>query len=244
MAKSLLTNVRFSRVSLVDKGASFDTKTGDGAHVLLFKRETADGDNTMTLAEITKALATLSTEDKESLKKALGAPAAAEDILKGLSPAQRELVEKAQKDAELAKAEAKKNADAIAELQKAAHLTSLRKRVDVYASLSGDAEALAKILGCVETNMGTDVAMKFEETLKGWNEAIKKGALAGPVGSRGTQEPGASAGATAYDEAAQRAAGIVEKSAGKTSLAEAVMKVFEEDPALYARHRAETGTAR
>lgn len=34
----ILTRLRIKRVSLVDMGANFDTKTGDGAHIMLFKR--------------------------------------------------------------------------------------------------------------------------------------------------------------------------------------------------------------
>lgn len=42
----ILRNLRIKRVSLVDNGANLDTATGDGAHIVLFKRETKkDGPN-------------------------------------------------------------------------------------------------------------------------------------------------------------------------------------------------------
>lgn len=239
MKKHNLTNVAFSRIALVDKGASFDEATGDGAHVLIFKRATpANGDDTMTLEDITKAIAALTPEQKASLQKALGAAPAPEDILKGLTPAQRELVEKAQADAKAAKDEAAANKAAIEKLQKAARTESLRKRVDVYASLSGDKEALAHILGAVETGLGEDAAKKFEETLKAWDAQVKKGGvLAGPVGSRGTSETAENDSAAA--EVEKRADAIVQKDA-KVSRTDAISQVLEADPALYARYHAET----
>lgn len=238
MKKHNLTNVAFSRIALVDKGASFDEATGDGAHVLIFKRATpANGDDTMTLEDITKAIAALTPEQKASLQKALGAAPAPEDILKGLTPAQRELVEKAQADAKAAKDEAAANKAAIEKLQKAARTESLRKRVDVYASLSGDKEALAHILGAVESGLGEDAAKKFEETLKGWDAQIKKGALAPAVGSRGTGEQASGGGA--FEEATKRAQEIVTKDAKRT-LSDAIAEVFAADPALYQRYHEET----
>lgn len=238
MKKHNLTNVAFSRIALVDKGASFDKATGDGAHVLIFKRATpADGDNPMTPEDILKAVAAFTPEQKASLQKALGAAPAPEDILKGLTPAQRELVEKSQKDAADAKAEAAENKAAIEKLQKDAKTVSLRKRVDVYASLSGDKEALAHILGAVESGLGEDAAKKFEETLKGWDTQIKKGALAPAVGSRGTGETADDG--SAFAEVEKRADAIVQKDA-KTSRTDAITQVLAADPALYARYHAET----
>jgi hypothetical protein len=38
MARTL-TNLKFKRVALVDRGANFDKATGDGAHIMLFKRD-------------------------------------------------------------------------------------------------------------------------------------------------------------------------------------------------------------
>lgn len=38
MARTKLSNLRVTKVDLVDFGASYDAKTGDGAHVLLYKR--------------------------------------------------------------------------------------------------------------------------------------------------------------------------------------------------------------
>ncbi len=35
----VLRNLRIKRVALVDKGANFDTATGDGAHIMLYKRD-------------------------------------------------------------------------------------------------------------------------------------------------------------------------------------------------------------
>lgn len=240
MKKHNLTNVAFSRIALVDKGASFDEATGDGAHVLIFKRATpADGDDTMTLEEITKAIAALTADQKASLQKALWAAPAPEDILKGLTPAQRELVEKAQADAKAAKDEAAANKAAIEKLQKAARTADLRKRVDVYASLSGDKEALAHILGAVESGLGEDAAKKFEETLKGWDAQLKKGGVLGdPVGSRGTSETAAGDG-SARAEVEKRVAAIIQKDA-KLSRESAFSQVFSEDSALYQRYHDET----
>lgn len=240
MKKSNLKDVKFSRVSLVDKGASLDTSTGDGAHVLLFKRATpADEDNHMTPEEIIKAAAALTPEQKESLKKALVAAPAPEDILKNANPAVRALVEKAEADAKAANDRATANETAIAELKKADRKVSLRKRIDVFASLSGDAEALASILGCVEDAQGVEAAKKFEETLKGWNAQIEKGGvLQKGIGSRGTTET-AGAG-DAHAEVQKLAAEIVTKAAGKTSEADAIAAVFEANPELYARYVEET----
>lgn len=241
MKKHNLTGVAFSRIALVDKGASFDTKTGDGAHVLLFKRATpADAEeNTMTIEQLLKAVEALTPEQKDTLKKALGAAVAPEDILKGLTPAQRELVEKAQADAKAAKDEAAANKSAIEKLTKAARQVDLRKRVDVYASLSGDMEALASILGVVEDTMGADTAKKFEETLKAWNAQVEKsGVLNKAIGSRGTTEsatPG-----SALEEVEKLAEEIVTKSAGKVSKTEAYAQVFSAHPELYERHSTET----
>ena len=36
---SKLKNLRIDRVDLVERGASMDKRTGEGAHVLLFKRD-------------------------------------------------------------------------------------------------------------------------------------------------------------------------------------------------------------
>lgn len=239
MKKHNLTGVSFSRIALVDKGASYDTATGDGAYVLLFKRATADGDDTMTLAEIIKALEALKPEEKESLKKALGAAPAPEDILKNADPAVRAIVEKAQADAKAANDRAAANETAIAELKKADRKASLRKRVDVYASLSGDVEALAAILGCVEDSMGEEAAKKFEETLKAWDSQIKKGALAGPKGSRGTGETPEGGNGSVAEEVIKRARALVQKDSTFT-LEKAIAKVYEEDPSLYNRNAAET----
>lgn len=236
MKRHNLVGVSFSRIALVDKGASLDTTTGDGAHVLLFKR--AEESTTMTPEDIIKAAAALTPEQKASLQKALGAAPAPEDILKGLTPAARELVEKAQADAKAAKDEAAVNKAAIETLQKAARAESLRKRVDVYASLSGDKEALAHILGAVESGLGEDTAKKFEETLKAWDTQLKKGGVTGgPIGSRGTGETATGGGA--FEEATKRAQEIVTKDA-KTTLADAIASVFAADPALYERYHAET----
>src|SRR5262245_29260204 len=35
----ILTNLRIKRVALVDNGANFDKSTGDGAHIMLYKRD-------------------------------------------------------------------------------------------------------------------------------------------------------------------------------------------------------------
>lgn len=235
MKRHNLVGVNFSRIALVDKGASLDTTTGDGAHVLLFKRAE---EKSMTPEDIIKAAAALTPEQKESLKKALGAAPAPEDILKGLNPAARELVEKAQADAKAAKDEAAINKAAITALQKAARTESLRKRVEVYASLSGDKEVLSHILGAVEDGMGEDAAKKFEETLKAWDAQLAKGGVTGkPIGSRGTGET-ANDG-SAFAEVEKRADAIVQKDA-KTDRVSAIAQVFEADPDLYARYHAET----
>lgn len=239
MKKSNLTGVKFSRVSLVDKGASLDTKTGDGAHVLLFKRaDPADEDKPMTFAEITKALATLTAEEKASLQKALGAAPAPEDILKNADPAIRAMVEKANADAKAANERATANETAIAELKKADRKVSLRKRVDIFANLSGDGDALASILGAVEDGLGADTAKKFEETLKAWDEQIKKGGvLQKGVGSRGTTET--ASGGSAFEEVQKLAAEIVTKDANVTE-ADAITRVFEAHPELHQRYHEET----
>lgn len=239
MKKHNLTNVAFSRIALVDKGASFDKATGDGAHVLIFKRATpADGDNTMTPEDILKAVAAFTPEQKASLQKALGAAPAPEDILKGASPEVRALIEKQAADLKKAQDEAADVKKTVEGLAKAAKTASLRKRVDVYASLSGDKEALAHILGAVETGLGEDAAKKFEETLKGWDAQIKKGALAPAVGSRGTGETGEGDG-SARSEVEKRVAAIIQKDA-KLSRESAFSQVFSEDSALYQRYHEET----
>lgn len=238
MKKHNLTGVSFSRIALVDKGASFDTKTGDGAHVLLYKRaKPADEDHNMTPEEIIKAAEGFTPEQKESLKKALGAAPAPEDILKNADPAVRALVEKAQADAKAAKEEAATTKAAVEKLEKRNRQVDLRKRVDVYASLSGDMEALASILGCVEDSMGTEAAKKFEETLKAWNAQIEKGdVLKKAAGSRGTTEtatPG-----SALEEVERLVAEAITKSDGKIDKAAAYSQVFKDHPELYERHAA------
>lgn len=239
MAKSNLTGVKFSRISLVDKGASLDSATGDGAHVLLYKRATpADEDNTMTPEELAQRVKELETENA-SLKKATTAPATAEDILKSADPAVRALVEKAQADAKAASEEAAVTKAAVEKLTKAARMTDLRKRVDAFPSLSGDAEVLAKVLGCIEDGEGAETAKAFEETLKGWNAQIEKGGVMSKgIGSRGTTE-GSDPG-SAVEEANRLAAEVVTKSAGKVDHSTAISQVFETNPDLYARHVAET----
>lgn len=238
MKRHTLTNVAFSRIALVDKGASFDKATGDGAHVLIFKRATpADGDNTMTPEDILKAVAALTPEQKASLQKALGAAPAPEDVLKGLTPAQRELVEKAQADATAAKADAAVNKAAIETLQKAARTESLRKRVDVFKHLSGDKAVLAEVVGLIEDS-NKDIAKKFEEILAAHDAQLAKGGVTGgPVGSRGTGETPGDGSARA--EVEKRVAAIIQKDA-KLSKDSATSQVFSEDAALYQRYHEET----
>ena len=236
MKRHNLVGVNFSRIALVDKGASFDTTTGDGAHVLLFKR--AEEKSTMTPEDIIKAAAALTPEQKESLKKALGAAPAPEDILKGASPDVRALLQKQAEDLKKANEKAEANEKAVAELQKRNRQVDLRKRVEVYASLSGDKEVLSHILGAVEDGLGEETAKKFEEILKAWDAQIKKGGVTGkPIGSRGTGETATAD--TAFAEVEKRADAIIQKDA-KTDRGSAIAQVFEADPELYARYHAET----
>jgi hypothetical protein len=37
-----LHNLKVTRIDLVDRGANFDTRTGEGAHVMIFKRAAGD----------------------------------------------------------------------------------------------------------------------------------------------------------------------------------------------------------
>lgn len=236
MAKYQLRDVKFSRVSLVDKGASFDKATGDGAHVVLFKRHTNE-EKQMDKAkfdELLKALAGITDEQKESLKKALGAPAAAEVELTKLSPAVRELIEKANADAAAAKAEAATSKAAIEKITKAARRVELQKRVDVHKKLGGG-EVIADVLGLIE-DADKDLSKKFEEKLSAWNAQLVKSELFSKAGSRGTSEqPMAVGGDEISDEIERLVSEVVQKDA-KATREQAMAKVFEANPDLYERY--------
>jgi len=79
-----LSNIRFKRVALVDKGANLDKETNDGAHILLWKRHVED--KRMNLADLIKKALGIAVEpdaekrktDAEALTKALETPGSPE----------------------------------------------------------------------------------------------------------------------------------------------------------------------
>lgn len=62
----VLRNMRVKRVAIVDAGANFDKQTGDGAHIMLFKRDTRKDSPTVGVVHVD---APLGGEDDEKKKE-------------------------------------------------------------------------------------------------------------------------------------------------------------------------------
>ena len=268
MAKEL-TNLRVTRVDLVDVGANLDRDTGDGSHVMIYKRaededvESIENDNIEAVARLAKAgrkisasriarlrelavtlndfiseaehimpneVMTIDTEKQQEgeistdVQKAVDAAVvkaqeeSAAEITKA-NDAVAKAIERAEQAEKMALAEVDRRITKAFqekienEFKGVPGLTD--EDVEVFKSLSAaDSEKWERV----------------ETILKGAAEAIRTGAMFQEQGSVGS-------GSTASDAQAEinkRADKLTE--GGDLSFGDAIVKVCEDDPTLYARH--------
>jgi hypothetical protein len=312
---NLLRNLEIRRVDLVDRGANLDKSSGEGAHVVLFKRDAGQTDEIVVSFEkggvITKRTVTFSkgvpiacgcgemlptkyadkgmelpnycpecgakislsssgekepTEKREGemdldkktlspealaafekleaeiaeLKKAAPAPAgekkdpppAQEDVLKGLSPAAKAIVEKAQADAAEAQAQAKRAQEDVAKMVDEQRLAGFAKVAGTMEHIPDwTAEKGAKILKAANEKLPKEEYDNLLGVLKASDEAIRTGALfseSGRVGAGGESDPEARINAAVAD--------LIQKKEAKDS-AEALSIIMQRDPSLYGQYR-------
>ncbi len=251
MATSLtrVRNLVVTRVDLVDVGASLDKRTGEGAHVLLFKRAGTAGrggeggtmaiDVTKLPKDVQEYLAALEKRATDADKRATDAetklraapsppePAPDASIWKSVHPAAREQFEHQKAKAEEAERFAKAQRDARLKgeyIQKCGTFSGLPVKPD-------DDWAVFK---AVDEKLGTPEAKRIWELLRAADEAMVKAGLFREIGVPGTRVEADSAEARIM----RRADELVAKKESKTR-EQAVVQVAKADPALYEAYREE-----
>jgi len=156
-----------------------------------------------------------------------------EDVLKGLTPAARALVEKAQADAAAA-TKAAEEAGKVAKAEREQRVTKeFIAKAQTLAALPGmNADDFGVVLKGI-AEKAPEAWAKLEPLLKSAHEAIRTGALFVEKGAGGE---GSGAAAAQVDAKAKE---LVAKSATGLTLVQARVKVWESEPELYAAYRRE-----
>lgn len=188
----------------------------------------AAGADDATIAELEKAAGSGDEPLPEGVQAALAKSAAEASELKKANDALRERLDKAEADA-------KANAEVVAKMHEAQELATLRAEVMKYADIGMDPEKDAELLKAMSGALTPEQMTRVREVLASASSVAKSGA------ERLFKETGTSgAGAnTAVAEVEKRVSEAMSKS-DKTDYAAAAAQVFNEDPALYKRYRAET----
>lgn len=263
-----LRNLRVNRVALVDKGANFDAASGDGAHVMLFKRvEKANNPSDVHVdvphpnkkeTDVEKSLfdkfkAFLKTDNTmtDAEKKAAQDAMDAETAKAATQKAAEDVVAKAAiEKAEADKSAVVKAAEAIAKME------ALEKRVtDAEAiakaerdlRLNGEQIAVLKSLKCVSVDVEKDAAILrklHESDTPAYDRviALLKGADALVEKSAMFQAFGSSMnsnGGDAWSQIEAKAATLVEKSTSGLTKEQAIEKVMLDNPTLVKEYRAQ-----
>lgn len=285
-----LTEIQFDRVDLVDVGANLDRATGDGAHVMLWKRGENDDMSDPKKTDDTKTDAQLFDEALDDMAAVL-ADAPAEPVAKKGRKMSAERASKLKAIAEQAQAllaevepapvekrdtkmpeldeimksnpalaqmfeDLKKRADeneaaataAKAEAEKAQAIAKAEqdKRIEAgfievakgYKHLSMDPVAFGPVLKRACEALSADDYKALETVLKAADESAKPGFSA--IGQSGQVVKGDFARSTSsYEETnafLDYVGSLVQKSDGKLSETDALVKAATEKPDLYAAH--------
>lgn len=147
-----LRNLKVNRVALVDKGANFDKESGDGAHIMLFKRDTSKEAPSLSAVHVDvpggKPKKKETPVEKKSLFEKIKALVAKDDNdmtpeEKKAAAAEMDKAKKAADDEDVEKvALAKKDADTATAVEK--KVTDLEKRLAESDARAVAAEAVAK----------------------------------------------------------------------------------------------------
>lgn len=149
------------------------------------------------------------------------------DVLKGLAPEVRAIVEKATADAAKATKEAEDATREVAKILAERRTESFVKKAAALPFLPGSREELAEVMKSLDER-APEAFKKLEDMLVTWNSAIETGAL---FAERGQAGGGALSG-SAQERLSKAAAAKIEKGEAKT-YEEAAAIVFRETPGLY-----------
>lgn len=227
-----LKNLKLKHIALVDRGANPE------ADIVLAKRddtETAPAGHAVFLVQPGTKTTGAGTMPDMDIQKAIDA-AVAEAVKK-----QSEEVAALKKRADDAEAAAKASAEsAKAEAAKVAKMEADRRheqfiaKAKTYDAIPGASpDDFASLLEVAETGMTAEQTVKFEQVLKGANEAIKQGQLFATIGS------GRSGNPTGAEAKMKTAAQELQKADGKLSYPQAFAKVMTQQPELYKQYLAE-----
>lgn len=259
MAKATLRGLKIARVALVDMGANFDSKTGDGAHIMLFKSatkpETKEPDVKKSVIQRFIDVFKMTDPAKQAAELEL----IAKDF-----PDQDDNVHKAGDsmckcaDCMAKRAPMPEVEKRIGEIEKlhAAERESLKKRLDDAEAiikverdnrLNAEITAVLKSFKKAAVNMDTDVAhfRKMRDTdpvMYDRTIAMMKAADDQLVASAAYQDFGTRRGTgegSAHAQLEAKADQLLEKSKEKMTRAQALEKVYLDNPKLVAAYRAE-----
>lgn len=187
-----------------------------------------------------KSLTGAETELTELKKERELASATPEDLLKSLPESHpiRKMVEKAVADKTASDAKLAETNEKLEKSAQQAEFVALSKSIETnFSKLPGTVEALAKMFQEAKAVLTAASYEVMETVMKAGNAAIAKA-----TEELGGNRPVSTSG-SALDELNRRADAMVESKVAKTR-PDAMQKVAEADPALYARYKEEKRTVR
>jgi hypothetical protein len=267
VASTKITGVKMKNCASCAAGTCTEHKVGKGmfAKILEMVGLASSGDTVEDLTKLNETVLSFEKDDNEddtggtdsgdddtddTTKMGKNMPANKEDVLKGLTPEQREVIQKSQTEAvELAKAEAKaeaeKEAVAKATAEKAAiekaNVERIEKAEAEVRKLRQERDDEARLLvakGLVsKSGVSADAVSNIlkqldEEGAKQFKEILTK-TEAFAEGSRAFEELGKDFHATSTTEQVKKEAADLRKANPNMTEAQAIAKVYETKPELY-----------
>lgn len=178
--------------------------------------ETQHGELTTKVADLTKSVEELSKSDDENKNKLTPE----QEALSKADPVLRGLIEKAQKDAEESQKIAKAERDARVQRE-------MISKAETLPMISTDKNALAGILREISDKLEAETVEKLDTLLKAANNQIAEGNL--------FKSSGLGGGDTTVSSEVEGRAQQIMKNDPKISRDEAIVRVYQEDPKLYAQ---------